>query len=70
MCDWNDVHDHAEDARQLGWNVEEVVYEDTGHCAHYSSDAGRYEKTVAGLWSGESAAGVQGVTKERPSSKL
>ncbi|KAH8722838.1 indole-diterpene biosynthesis protein-like protein PaxU [Phaeosphaeriaceae sp. PMI808] len=55
MCHWGDVHDHAEEARQLGWNVEEVVYEGTGHCAHYSADVMRYEATVGRLWSGQPA---------------
>jgi hypothetical protein len=54
MCQWGDVHDHAEEARGLGWNVEEVVYEGTAHCAHYSGVDGRqrYEDVVERLWWG------------------
>ncbi|CAI6332247.1 unnamed protein product [Periconia digitata] len=65
MCQWGDVHDHAEEARRRGWNVEEVVYEGTAHCAHYSGVDGRqrYEDVVERLWSDESGVEVEAASK-------
>ncbi len=52
MCDWRDVRDHAEDARKKGLQVEEVVFEGSAHCAHFSADEARYVEAVKGVWDG------------------
>ncbi|OJJ50344.1 hypothetical protein ASPZODRAFT_139646 [Penicilliopsis zonata CBS 506.65] len=48
---WKEVHDHALEARNKGWEVEEIVYDDTGHCAHLSADEKRYTDALKWLWS-------------------
>ena len=50
MCLWSDVRRHADQARKLGWDVREVVFEGSGHCAHFSKDADRYADTVKSIW--------------------
>lgn len=52
QVDWLDIKDHAEEARRKGWLVEEVVFEGSGHCAHFSSDGERYTEAMKGMWLG------------------
>lgn len=52
MCDWRDVKEHAEESGKRGWRVEEVVFEDSGHCAHLLKDEVRYTKAVRGMREG------------------
>lgn len=53
MCLWSDVRHHADKARKLGWDVREVLFEGSGHCAHFSKDEERYADTVKSIWDGE-----------------
>jgi hypothetical protein len=50
VCDWREVHDHAEDARGKGWMVEEEIFNDTAHCTHLSGDPLRYEASLQKIW--------------------
>lgn len=52
MVEWPDIRDHAEDARKKGWQVEELVFKESAHCAHFSKDEERYIKAVKGMWNG------------------
>ncbi|KAA8649465.1 hypothetical protein EYZ11_008080 [Aspergillus tanneri] len=61
MTDWHDVRDHADDARQKGWNVQEVLFDGSGHCAHMAQDSQKYSKAVKRVWD---------MTIGRPVSKL
>ena len=53
MCLWTDIRDHANDARRLGWDVREVVFEGSGHCAHFPMDESKYADAVRSIWGGE-----------------
>ncbi|KAH8433953.1 TMEM53 family protein [Aspergillus melleus] len=50
MTDWRDIQDHAEDARLKGWNVQEILFEGSGHCAHLAQDATKYWAAVERVW--------------------
>ena len=50
MTDWTDVRDHAEEAREKGWNVHEVMFQDSGHCAHLSSSSDKYIAAIRMMW--------------------
>ena len=63
MCLWSDVRRHAEEARKLGWDVREVVFEGSGHCAHYSKYEDRYADTVKSMWDGEGEPGKRELSK-------
>ena len=52
MCHWEDVKEHAETAKALCWGVKEVVFQGSGHCAHFSKDEDKYAKAVKSLWQG------------------
>ncbi|KAI9809558.1 MAG: hypothetical protein M1827_006793 [Pycnora praestabilis] len=52
MVEWTDIRDHAQDARSNGWQVEEILIEGSGHCAHYFKDEERYVETVKSFWLG------------------
>jgi hypothetical protein len=51
-CLWMDVKDHADDARRKGWQVEEVLFDDSGHCAHFLKYEIRYVEAVKNIWHG------------------
>ena len=55
MCLWTDIRDHANDARKLGWDVREVVFENGGHCAHFPTDEEKYANAVKSIWNGEAS---------------
>lgn len=57
MCLWSDVRQHADEARKLGWNVQEVLFEGSGHCAHVMKDEGRYANAVKSMWEDREASG-------------
>ncbi len=59
MCLWSDVRHHADKARMLGWDVREVVFEGSGHCAHFTNDPGKYSDAVRSIWGGEFSWGVR-----------
>jgi len=52
LCVWTDVEDHAQDARKLGWQVEEVLFDGSAHCAHFTKDPEVYVAAVSRAWKG------------------
>lgn len=52
MCHWEDIKEHAEKAKAMGWSVKEFVFEGSGHCAHFSKDEDKYANAVKSLWQG------------------
>ncbi|KAI0428981.1 indole-diterpene biosynthesis protein-like protein PaxU [Xylaria sp. FL1042] len=52
VTDWRDVLSHAEQARRKGWEVRELLFEDTPHCRHMDSRRHRnhYDNAVRYLW--------------------
>ena len=54
MCWWPDVKHHAEEARMLGWDVSEVLFQESEHCAHLAKDEERYADSVKRIlyWGG------------------
>lgn len=50
MCLWSDVKHHADEARMLGWDVREELFEGSGHCAHLAQDERKYADAVKGVW--------------------
>ena len=57
MCLWSDIRHHADEARILGWDVREVVFEGSGHCAHFPQDEKRYADAVKSIWDGGKSKG-------------
>jgi hypothetical protein len=55
MCLWSDVSEHAQDARLQGWQVQEIVFDDSKHCAHMSMDPARYVKVLENMWQGSNS---------------
>jgi len=53
MCQWTDIQEHAEIARDKGWQVLEVVFDGSGHCAHLAKDEQAYSNAVRSLWEGD-----------------
>ncbi len=47
-----DVEKHAEEAKKLGYPVESVHFEGSGHVAHMSKHGDQYWQAVASLWKG------------------
>ena len=66
MCHWEEVKEHAETAKAMGWSVKEMVFEGSGHCAHFPKDEDKYAKAVKSLWQGR----VGGWDVEESSPKL
>ncbi|KAF1948690.1 indole-diterpene biosynthesis protein-like protein PaxU [Byssothecium circinans] len=52
QTDWRDVVAHAGTARREGWEVREVILEDTAHCNHLRGDPGMYCDLVVRVWGG------------------
>jgi hypothetical protein len=52
QADWTDIKDHAEEARRKRWTVQEVVFEGSAHCAHFSKDAEKYAEAMKSMWLG------------------
>ena len=52
MVEWSDISDHAEDARRMGWKVDEVRFSGSGHCQHLFMYEDRYVKAVEEIWLG------------------
>jgi hypothetical protein len=50
LTDWNDVVAHAETARRNGWDVREIIYDDTPHCNHLKKDPQAYENAITEMW--------------------
>jgi hypothetical protein len=53
MTDWHDVVEHADMAREKGWDVQEWRLEDTAHCNHFKSNEEGYVGRLRGMWVGE-----------------
>jgi hypothetical protein len=53
MTDWHDVVEHADMAREKGWEVEEWRLEDTAHCNHFSKYEQGYVEKMRAMWEGE-----------------
>lgn len=53
MCWWPDVRQHADEARMLGWDVSEILFEESGHCAHFATDGKRYADAVKSILQAE-----------------
>lgn len=51
--DTEDILSHAENARNKGWQVKTVVFEDTAHCNHVAKHQTEYFDAVKAVWSGE-----------------
>lgn len=47
---WRHVKAHVHAARAAGWIVDELLFDDSMHCAHYLKDPVRYERAVADMW--------------------
>ncbi|KAF2809127.1 uncharacterized protein BDZ99DRAFT_533679 [Mytilinidion resinicola] len=47
-----DVRRHAEEARGRGWQVKEVVFEDTSRVEHLAKYDGEYVECVRAMWEG------------------
>lgn len=59
MVDWQEVEDHAADARSRGFVVDLERFEGSGHAAHVRVGGGeRYWQIVKDLWR-ESAEDIQ-----------
>lgn len=49
LVGWNHVQDHAREAKVLGYNVREEVFEKAPHCALVKENGGRYWKAIQDL---------------------
>lgn len=65
MCHWEDVEAHARTAVSKGWQVRELVFDGSGHCAHFMIDEKRYAESVESIWEGARSAWA-----EKPMAKL
>lgn len=52
MVDWRDIADHAKMAREKGWDVKELIFEDTAHCNHFAKHENEYSDKLRRLWEG------------------
>jgi hypothetical protein len=50
LTDWRDVIAHAETARSEGWDVRDIIYDDTPHCNHLNKDPQAYENAISEIW--------------------
>ncbi|KAI4671934.1 uncharacterized protein J4E78_000432 [Alternaria triticimaculans] len=53
MTDWEDVVAHKEMAREMGWDVGEVVFEGTPHCGHFVGNEEVYVGEMERMWEGK-----------------
>ncbi|KAK7421575.1 hypothetical protein QQX98_002042 [Neonectria punicea] len=47
LVHWTDVVSHAGEAREKGYNVNEVVFQNSEHCAHLQENAAKYWDAVS-----------------------
>ncbi|KAH8695027.1 putative DUF829 domain protein [Talaromyces proteolyticus] len=52
MTNWRDVRTHADEARRMGWAVDELEFHGSSHCAHIGVDKERYTAAVRKMWDG------------------
>lgn len=50
QTDWRDVVSHANDAKKQGWDVKEIIFDDTPHCNHYSKNEEIYVDAIVNTW--------------------
>ncbi|KAL9618112.1 MAG: hypothetical protein Q9160_007119 [Pyrenula sp. 1 TL-2023] len=50
MVWWQDVEEHAFEAKQKGWHVESVRFETSGHVNHPREDATKYWDAISTMW--------------------
>jgi hypothetical protein len=50
IISWKDVEDHAEEARQKGWDVTLVKYTGSNHVGHLRQDRVKYWNSVKKVW--------------------
>lgn len=50
LIPWEDTADHADMAREMGWDVKIFVYEDTSHCNHMSGHEQEYKGAIKSMW--------------------
>jgi hypothetical protein len=53
MTDWHDVVEHADIAREKGWEVREWRVEGTAHCNHFKGNEEKYVGWMGVMWEGE-----------------
>lgn len=53
VTDWTDITSHADVARQKGWDIHEVVFEDTDHVNHLGKHGEEYFQAVERVWRGD-----------------
>lgn len=56
MCLWTDIIEHADEAKMLGWDVKEDLFEASGHCAHLAKDEEKYTDAIKRIWNGKESA--------------
>lgn len=70
MVEWADVRDHALEAREGGWCVDEELFDASAHCAHLSMYEDRYVRAVEGVWTGGCVDDEKVVVGRRTRTKL
>lgn len=70
MVEWADVRDHALEARERGWCVDEVRFDASAHCAHLSMYEDRYVRAVEGIWTGRCVDDEKVVVGRRSRTRL
>ncbi len=50
MLDWKEVRDHAAEAGSKGWNVEEIMFEGSGHFMHFRKDEEKFVDVMQRMW--------------------
>lgn len=53
MVDWMDIRDHAANARSMGWDVEEIMFDGSPHCGHFQKDEFSYVEAMKRMWTGK-----------------
>ncbi|KAJ5715259.1 uncharacterized protein N7483_012440 [Penicillium malachiteum] len=51
---WEDVEEHAKDAQQKGWSVEQVKFQGSTHVGHMKQDPEMYRQAIVRTWAGSS----------------
>ncbi|KAG9231286.1 hypothetical protein BJ875DRAFT_469951 [Amylocarpus encephaloides] len=59
VIDWTAVSRHAEDARKMGFEVEERMFEQGEHCALPMANGKEYWDEIRELWKGEKQAEIE-----------
>lgn len=70
MCKWTDIRDHAKEARDRGWVVDEEVFAGSAHCAHLAADMRKYINAMERMWKGGMALDEQDPAAKKLMTKL